>query len=272
MSTAKLVDEDASQLETKEFRQMFERQEGMLRDKDVVVADIKDGYDRADRRGIDKPAFKVAIGWRKKGGLKAFQLHVAKVTRYLSAMGEEAQLDIFAQAMTAPIFMPKTEAEKAEDALADADLANEDGVAGDNSLTDALGEGGETMRPIGEVIAPIVETVTQMHQQDQAEAAEPTPDQQAEAKLQGEAAGRRGASPTENPYPAGSSLHLWFCKGFHPGAAEWERKNPTVTKIPGSKISAKFKDTVTTTHGKDKTPRMPAAEAARILAGSSSDN
>lgn len=254
MTPQKLVDEDASQLETKEFRQMMERQEGMLRDKDTIVADIKDGYDRAGRRGIDKPAYKDSIKWRKIGGLAAFQVHVAKVIRYLTAMGEEAQLDIFAQALTAPVFMPKTAEEKAAEA---GEEEVEDGIAD---------EGEDTMRQVGEIAETVVETVREMVEQNSAavEAGldEPTPDQQAEAKLEGEAAGRKGFDVGLNPYPIKDRRHTWWLKGFNPAHQEWQTKNPNVASINGGPVR----------RGKgpqpgfvDRSERMSAAQAAKLL-------
>lgn len=193
---------------------------------------------------------------------------------------EETLLDIYMQALgELPLF------ERARAAAEDTDTDN--------------------MRPIGEVAARVVEVVAagrqptdsqqpdaeaSMAQNPQNTAAAPAdsqqsesgkdivvaaraldvvgigPDKQEAAKLAGEEAGSRGEPKTANPYPGAHPLHGWWSKGHMigledhraigngNGQAEPEAKSgPTPqTGRPGFK---------------DKTARMGAASAAKMLGG-----
>lgn len=96
--------------------------------------------------------------------------------------------------------------------------------------------------------------------------AEVTPDDQAEAKLKGEAAGASGEPITANPHPGKHALHSWWSKGWHLGKESLAARAAELEPVP---------DKVTPIRGKgkakegyiDKTPRMSAAEAAAALAG-----
>ncbi len=241
----KIVNADGSQVEGERFRDIYKCITDAIHDKDEIVYDIREHYDTAKRKGLRKLCLKDAIKWAP-AGIEAFIDHCATVLQYMAVAKNVApQLDLFHQAIGRPIFQPEEQSAV-------------------ERLEEQLEEEPSSMRPIGEVAQSVVATVGEMVRQNDAEAAasgEATPEMQAEAKLQGEVAGRDGQPASANPHPITSSLYTWWAKGWSPAHEEWKQKadaGATVTPIGKSKRGEGFKD---------KTPRMTAAQAAKLLGG-----
>jgi hypothetical protein len=254
------------------LKTLFERLEARIAEKNTSVTDIREAYDSLKRHGAVIAVCKEAVKWRKKG-LAAYEAHTIAVAQMLVEL-EGLQLDFFAKASEPIVFTPPVPTE--------ADISEDDVTHTDDAHDPAETEG--NMRQVGEVAETVVEAIREVIASGQQPISdEVTPDQQAEAKLEGEKAGRQGHDAGLNPWPLKDSRHSWWNRGHAPAYATWQVANPTVAsinaapKIPGSKLSRKFTDEVVS-RGKgpqpgfqDKTPRMGAAAAAKMLDRSASE-
>lgn len=250
------------------LKSFIERLERLEEEKKALGEDIKEVFAEAKGTGFDTKIMRIILRMRKmdKDDLEEEE---TLVEVYMQALGmlplfegqEHAEIVLKPEVKPAP---KKAKGEVIEEEpLPDAVPTEADKAAAKGAA-----------RPIGEIASQVVETVKEMVEQNDAEklaqgdgatldaaSAGAAPEDQMQAKLEGEKAGRKGLPKTANPHPVSHPLHLWWVRGHGPAYEAWSH-TPAGRKARAAegKTAGKAQPGYS-----DKTARMSAEQAKKLL-------
>jgi uncharacterized protein (UPF0335 family) len=264
-----VVTDDGRKVGEDLIRKLVRVQLDRLNTKDKIVADLRDGYDSAERSGLNKRVFKRAIADEKKGiPIEEAMEEAILYFQYRRALGHKVQLDLFSRieepvfgAPTDPVYADKQPTLEAEGPNESA----EEGEAGQEEIPAAAEA--EATDVSSEQPAELEEAETVVGRPKKDDGVESvSPEERLKARLEGEAAGRKGKPRTENPYPFSDPRHGFWQKGWAPEFQKFNEENPGAAAAETSRKRRNGRGAPAPAPQPRKPP-MSARQAAALLGG-----